>query len=173
MSDPTLTWPGRTSQEALAEEEAASSPQTVLILPHEAKKLMAFGDEIVVHMGGEETGGKYTAFTCVTPPGGGPPPHYHDNEDEWFVPLEGQVEFFLDGEWREAPVNSLLFIPRGTVHTFRNCGDTPLRVLTHTAPAGFEVFFARCAAEFAKPGAPNMGRIVEISAEHGIHFVTD
>ena len=173
MSDPTMIWPGSTNAEALRVEKGASLPQTFLILPHEAKSLKAFGDEIVVHMGGAQTGGKYTAFTCVTPPGGGPPPHYHTNEDEWFVPLDGRVEFFLDGEWREVPLNSLLFIPRGTIHTFRNCGDTPLRVLTHTAPAGFEVFFARCAAEFAKAGPPDMARIVEISAEHGIHFVTD
>jgi hypothetical protein len=29
------------------------------------------------------------------------------------------------------------------------------------------VFFARCAEEFAKPGGPNMGRIIEITNEHG------
>lgn len=173
MSEPTITWPGYTGTTMAPGEEGALQPQTVLVLPDEGKKLRAFGDEIVVHMGGAETGGRYTAFTCVTPRGGGPPPHYHSEEDEWFVPLEGRVEFLLDGEWREVPLNSLLFIPRGTVHTFRNCGDTPLRVLTHTAPAGFEVFFARCAAEFAKPGTPDMARIMEISAEHGIHFVTE
>ena len=36
---------------------------------------------------------------------------------------------------------------------------------------GFEVLFARCAKEFAKPIPPDMSRIVAISAEHGIHFV--
>ena len=28
-------------------------------------------------------------------------------------------------------------------------------------------------AKFAKPGEPNMPRIMEICAEHGIHFVTE
>lgn len=167
MSDPTITWPGHHTEQASPPEEAA------LVLPDELESLKAFGDEIFFHIGGAETGGKYTAFTNVTPPGNGPPPHYHTNEDEWFMPLEGRVEFFLDGAWREVPPHTVIFVPRGTVHTFRNCGDTPLRMLTHTAPAGFEIFFQRCAAEFAKPGPPDMERIMQISAEHGIHFITE
>jgi quercetin dioxygenase-like cupin family protein len=173
MSDPTITWPGHVaSQASLSGGTEGRIPDPALVLPGEARGLHAFGDEIFVHLGGAETGGNYTMFTDITPPGGGPPPHYHDNEDEWFFPLEGRVEFFLDGSWRELPPQSLVFIPRGTVHTFRNCGDTPLKMLVHTAPAGFEIFFRRCAAEFAKPGPPDMQRIMEISAEHGIYFVT-
>lgn len=137
------------------------------------KVLHAFGEVATFYLGGEETGGKLTSFLEVTPPGGGPPPHYHDGEDEWFFPIEGRVEFFLDGEWEEVPLQTVVFVPRGTVHTFRNPGDQPLQMLIHTSPSGFEVFFERCAKEFAKPGPPDMERIVEISAEHGIHFVTE
>jgi hypothetical protein len=62
-------------------------------------------------------------------------------------------------------------MPRGVVHTFKNVGDRPSRVLIMTTSSGFEKFFARCAEEFAKPGGPNMPRIIEIGVEHGIHFV--
>ncbi len=34
-----------------------------------------------------------------------------------------------------------------------------------------EVFFERIAEAFHQPGGPNMPRIIEISAEHGIYFV--
>jgi hypothetical protein len=37
--------------------------------------------------------------------------------------------------------------------------------------AGFEVFFERIAEAFNQPGGPDMPRIIEISAEHGIYFV--
>lgn len=139
----------------------------------EAKVHRAFGSEIHVFLGGENTDGKYTAFLDITPPGSGPPPHYHENEDEWFTPLEGEAEFLIDGSWREVPTGSFVYAPRGSVHTFRNIGDRPLKMLIHTAPAGFEVFFERCAAEFAKPGPPEMSRIAEIAAEHRIHFVPE
>lgn len=168
MSDLKVMWPGHQPNGTTVEKLAP-----IVTLPNEAKTLHAFGDEIHVHLGGAETGGQHTVFTDLTPPGGGPPPHYHTDEDEWFLPLEGRVEFLLNGEWQEVPMGSVVFVPRRTVHTFRNCGDTTLKMLTHTSPAGMEIFFERCAAEFAKPGPPNMERIIEISAEHGIHFVMD
>ena len=143
---------------------------TCVVLPSSGKVMRAFGDEITVYLGAAETGGKYTMFSAVTPPGGGPPPHYHANEDEWFFVQEGRAEFLKDNAWAEAPIGTVVFTPRGVVHTFRNPGDTPLRMMVHTAPSGFEVFFSRCAEEFAKPGPPNMPRLVEIAAEHGIHF---
>ena len=114
-------------------------------LPGQGKVLRALGDEVTVLLSGEQTGGAFTMVQVVTPPGGGPPPHWHEREDEWFYILEGRVEFWQEG--------------------------TPLRMIVHAAPAGFEVFFERLAEVCAAPGGPDMGRIVEISGEFGIHFV--
>lgn len=111
--------------------------------------------------------------TAITPPGGGPPPHYHQNEDEWFHVEEGRVAFFHDGQWHELGPGGSAFMPRNSIHTFKNVGDTPSRMRITASPAGFETFFARCAEEFAKNEVPNMPRIVEISAEHGIHYVME
>jgi quercetin dioxygenase-like cupin family protein len=146
------------------------APSTCIVPPSGGKVIRAFGEEITVHLGAAETGGKFTMFTDVIPPGGGPPPHTHLNEDEWFYVLEGRVEFLKNNAWTEVPVGTAVFVPKGVVHAFRNPGDKPLRMLLHTAPSGFETFFARCAEEFAKPGPPDMARIVAIAAEHGIQF---
>jgi quercetin dioxygenase-like cupin family protein len=132
--------------------------------------IRAFGSEIVVHLSGEQTGGKFAMFTSISQPGDGPPPHSHAQEDEWFIVLEGHAQFFKDGAWIDAPVGTSVFTPRGVVHTFRNAGDTTLRMLVHAAPAGFEVFYARCEEEFAKAGGPDMARVMAIAGEHGICF---
>jgi len=137
----------------------------------EGRVLRAFGDDVIIHLDGEQTGGKLTMWTGTMPPGGGPPPHYHLNEDETFHVIEGRVAFFANGEWREVGPGGTAFMPRGAVHTFKNVGDQPSRVLIMTTPSGFEKFFARCAEEFAKAGGPDMARIVQIGAEHGIHFI--
>lgn len=150
--------------------DARPIDSTRVVAPSQARTLRAFGEEITVHLGGEETGGRYTMFTCVTPPGGGPPPHYHAKEDEWFLVLEGRAEFLRGEGWLDAPAGSAVFTPRGVVHTFRNAGEESLRMLVHTSPSGFEVFFARCAELFARPGPPDMARLTDIAAEHGIHF---
>jgi hypothetical protein len=55
-------------------------------------------------------------------------------------------------------------MPRNVIHTFKNTGEQPLRMLSSTAPAGLERFCARCADEFGRPGGPNMQRIVAIRA---------
>ncbi|WP_035601489.1 cupin domain-containing protein [Haloferula sp. BvORR071] len=142
-----------------------------LIPPGQNKSHTAFGDQATFLLTGEHTGGAYTMFEYVTAPGGGPPPHRHDAEDEWFLVLEGQAEFLVDGVWTSAGPGTAAFMPRGSVHSFRNPGDIPLKLLIHTAPAGFEIFFAKCADEFAKEGGPEMEKIFAIAAEHGIAFV--
>lgn len=142
-----------------------------LVRENEGKVLRAFGEEVHLHLTGRETGGRQALWTEVTPPGGGPPPHYHLHEDETFYVVEGRVSFFVDGAWKEVAPGTAAFMPRGVVHTFRNVGTSPLRMLISTSPSGFETFFARCAEEFAKDGGPDMQRIIAMSAEHGIHFV--
>lgn len=142
----------------------------VLVLSNQNPVLRAFGEEAVFLLTGEQTGGSFTQWVETTPPGAGPPPHWHTNEDEWFYVIEGRVSFLKDGVWHEAGEGAAAFMPRNSVHAFKNIGDTPLRMLITTAPSGFETFFARCAAEFANPAGPDMPRILEISAEHGINF---
>lgn len=138
----------------------------------ERQVLRAFGEEVHLTVTGEQTGGKYAQWLEITPPGGGPPPHYHTHEDEWFYVIEGTARFLKDGTWHEVGPGSGAFMPRHSVHTFQNAGDTPLHMVVTTAPAGFEVFFAKAAEEFSKPDGPDMQRILFIAGEYGIHFVT-
>lgn len=147
-----------------------SSGAGAIVLPDMAQKVSAFGDDITFHLTGRDTGGKYTLFSSVTQPGGGPPPHRHGNEDELFLVMEGRASFFYDGKWTEVPAGTSVFMPRNSLHTFKNTGETPLKLLVQTSPSGFETFFTRCAEEFNQPKGPDMKRILEISAEHGISF---
>jgi quercetin dioxygenase-like cupin family protein len=140
-------------------------------LPGQGRVIRAFGDEVIMHLEGEDTGGALSLWTNITPPGGRPPPHYHLKEDECFQVQEGRLSFLVDGHWQEVGPGGVVFAPRGSVHTFKNVGDKPSRMTISTSPAGFETFFSRCAEEFAKPAGPDMERIVAISAEHGIHYV--
>ena len=148
-----------------------SEKSPAVVRQEEGRVLHAFGQEVIIHLDGERTGGKLTAWTNINPPGDGPPPHYHSIEDETFHVIDGRAAFLVNGEWREVGPGGSAFMPHGSVHTFKNVGDGPLRMFITTTPSGFEKFFARCADEFAKPGGPNMQRVLEISAEHGIHFL--
>ena len=142
-----------------------------VVSPGVGRAISAFGTEMIFHLTGEQTNERQMLATIVAPPGDGPPLHYHENEDETFLVQDGRMSFFVDGQWGEVPPGTVVFAPKGSVHSLKNVGETTARVLVSAAPAGFETFFAQCAEEFAKVGGPDMARIVEISAEFGIRYV--
>ena len=145
--------------------------QPRIVQPGGGQDLHAFGDVLSVMLGGDQTGETLAVMFNVTPPGGGPPPHFHTREDELFLIVEGRVNFFIEGVWTEVEPGGAVFVPRGTIHCYRNAGSIPSRQWVLTTPSGFEQCFARCAEEFRNAGGPDMNRIVEISREHGIEFV--
>ena len=148
-------------------------PAPLIIVPSGGgESARAFGTEMLFHLTGKQTAGRSAVATSIVPPhSAGPPPHWHEREDEIFFVQEGRMAFLVDGTWQEVAEGSSVLAPKMSVHSLKNVGGAPARVLSAMVPAGFEVFFARCAEEFAKPGAPDLARIVEISAEHGIHYV--
>lgn len=147
-----------------------TKPVPTIRAPKDAPVIEAFGDKMILHLSTEDTGGKFTMWTNITPPGGGPPPHSHDNEDEWFWPISGDAEFFKDGEWITVPPRTAVFMPRGSIHTFRNPNNEDLEILIQTIPGGFDKFFAECSKEFEAGGPPDMDKIMAISAKYGIHY---
>ena len=69
------------------------------------------------------------------PPGGGFPPHVHDDYEEVFYVLAGEIEYLIDDSWVPAPAGSTVFVPPGRVHGFRNNSDRPARHLAIASPA--------------------------------------
>ncbi len=69
------------------------------------------------------------------PPGGGFPAHVHEEYEEVFYVLAGEVEYLIDEAWITAPAGSMVFIPRGRAHGFRNTGEEPARHLAIASPA--------------------------------------
>lgn len=137
------------------------------------RKLRAFGEEVTLLVEGKTSGGACTQWLEDTPPESGPPPHRHHHEDETFYVIAGRVAFFdgRTGQWTELGPGGSVFMPRGSIHTFKNVGAATSRMLITTTPSGFETFFARCAEVFGQPGEPDMAQVMKIAAEHGIEYL--
>jgi len=148
-------------------DEAAA----VVVKPDDGPVIEAMRERIRILLDAAATGGRLGLYHMTIPPGGGPPPHWHEREDEWFIPLSGQAEFWLDGRW--VPVGNLgvVYLPRGVAHTFRNAGEQPLELLVHVAPAGFEAFFAAAAPHFNRPAGPDFAQVGAVSESFGVHNV--
>jgi mannose-6-phosphate isomerase-like protein (cupin superfamily) len=84
--------------------------------------------------------GDFAMFESALPPSfDGPPPHVHRVYDEAFYVLDGSVAFILDGQIRDCPAGSCVFIPRGVPHGFDNPADTPAKILVITTPGAIQL----------------------------------
>jgi len=68
----------------------------------------------------------------------GPPAHVHDDEDDAFYILEGELVFELESEEIVAGPGTFVLVPPGVEHTFVNRTNAEARFLNIHAPAGFD-----------------------------------
>ena len=90
----------------------------------------------------DQTGGALGVFRQTIAPKSGPPAHIHRAEDEFFYVVSGEFTFKLGDRIVSAPARSIVFVPRGTAHTFQNVGTEPGVLLVGVTPGGFEKMFA-------------------------------
>jgi quercetin 2,3-dioxygenase len=86
----------------------------------------------------EQTGGSIGLFRQTISPKSGPPTHIHQTEDEIFYVVKGEFKVKLGDRIMSAPAQSVMFVPRGTPHTFQNVGTKPGVLLVGVTPGGFE-----------------------------------
>jgi mannose-6-phosphate isomerase-like protein (cupin superfamily) len=127
----------------------------------------AFGSTIHFQLEARDTRGALCLGLATTPPGVAPPLHVHAKDDEVFIVVSGSMAFHTPDGWHDVEPGTVVFMPRGVPHTFRNRGTTPSQHWVLTAPSGFEDFYARTAALFAKPGPPDFPALRGIAAEYG------
>jgi len=90
----------------------------------------------------DQTGGALGLFRQTIAPKSGPPVHIHRAEDEFFYVVSGEFSFKLGDRIVSAPARSIIFVPRGTAHTFKNVGTEPGVLLVGVTPGGLEKMFA-------------------------------
>src|SRR5262245_2013766 len=88
-----------------------------------------------------QTGGALGLFRQTIAPKSGPPTHVHQTEDEFFYVVSGEFKVKLGDRIVSVPAQSVMFVPRGTAHTFQNVGTEPGVLLVGVTPGGFEKMF--------------------------------
>ena len=127
----------------------------------------------------EQTGGAYSLFEREVDPGKGTPRHIDHRAVESLYVVEGEFEFVVDGTVSRETTGSLVYVPRGAVHAFRNVGAGTGRLLDLLTPGGpHESFFEEIGEEVtpgqgraAAPDAPDMAEIARTAAGYGIEIL--
>ncbi|MCW4115525.1 cupin domain-containing protein [Aurantimonas sp. MSK8Z-1] len=133
------------------------------------RKVRWNGTDYTITLPNAETGGAIGMFEARVPSGDGPPVHVHRNEDEVIHVIEGEYEFWLDGQTFEAGAGASVFLPRGVPHSFRVVGREAGRTVTVCTPGGFEGFFLE-AGEAGLAIPRDLAQLGAMAARYGVVF---
>jgi quercetin dioxygenase-like cupin family protein len=100
----------------------------------------------------------------------GPPAHYHPWHELEYV-IEGNVEFYLWGNWIAGGPGTVQMLPAGEAHSVRVPGGSA-RLLMITIGAPFAGFSRELAALYGS-GAADRGSIVAVANRHGVRLEGD
>jgi quercetin dioxygenase-like cupin family protein len=123
-------------------------------------------------LAGRRTGSSFSVMTCRIKPGTGSPRHIHDDEDEAFYVLEGQMRFNGESDEWVLGAGGFVYLPRGLMHQATVEGKHPATVLAMLSRPGLEDFFTEWASELTKSGGPPTLELAdEVGEPYGLrHF---
>lgn len=127
-------------------------------------------------------GGEDAALSVVefaAPRGLGPPLHRHDDEDELFVVLSGEVAFHSGDDRLLTGEGGIAFLPHGIPHTFQVHSDTAAFVCitgSRVRAPRFDLMVTALGmptptATLPEPGPIDPGRVADVCGEHGIQIL--
>jgi len=120
-----------------AEQGFDMNTEELALTKDEGRSIWLLGDLYTFKMAGDAL----SVIEITSFPQNGPPPHIHLREDESFWVLEGQFSVLLGQRTIAASAGAFVHVPRGTLHTIKNTGSTPGKVIVLLTPGGFEKFW--------------------------------
>jgi oxalate decarboxylase/phosphoglucose isomerase-like protein (cupin superfamily) len=131
----------------------------------------------------------WSAFEAEVGPGFDVGAHLHEQAEEIFYILDGQLDLLAfqptaqaGGDWREwtsetgtlvlrGGPGSFMLVPAGCPHAFYNPGPRPARMLFLVSPAGHELYLQEL-TDLLASGPPDQAEIEALRLRHDIHQLT-
>ncbi len=157
----------------------------LLLLPGGGRKIQAMTLEA-----GAEQSKIWSTFEAEVAPGFDVGAHLHQQAEEVFYVLEGELDLLAfqptakaNGDWRtwesetgesvlRGGPGSFMFVPAGCPHAFFNPGSEPARMLFLVSPAGHEIYLQELTELLAAGGPPDQAEIAALRHRHDIHQLT-
>lgn len=150
-------------------DAAIATANPKIILNGQGQSQNVLGDIQTIKLSGKDTDGLFTIVENYNEPGIGIPMHVHENEDEIFHIIEGQMEFETQGKTTLLSKGDMIFLPRMIPHAFKVVGNVKCKAIVTIIPSGIEEMFESLAA--LPPGPPDFELVTAICGKQGIRFV--
>jgi mannose-6-phosphate isomerase-like protein (cupin superfamily) len=100
-----------------------------------------------------------------------PPPHIHHAHEEVFYVLEGDLEFLVGTQTRQAGVGTFVMVPIGALHTFSNPTDKTARFLNTFTPPRYIHYFEEMSQLFQQSVPPSPQQLNDLMARYDTEVV--
>ncbi|MPY30168.1 cupin domain-containing protein [Streptomyces adustus] len=121
-----------------------------VLAPEEQKAVWFLGALVTQRVSSESTGGALAVLEHRGERGYSSPLHRHDDDDETFLVLDGELRVEVGGEKRSAGPGSIVVLPKALPHAFVVTSPTA-RFLTLHTPGGFDTFTLQAGSPAAPP----------------------
>lgn len=162
----------------------------LIVPPGQGRKLITKAQE-VTFKATKDQGSILSVFEVVVPPGFDVGAHVHQDAQEFFYVLEGELELLAfeperrtEDSWHRwtspegdriaaATEGAFMFVPPGTPHAFRNASDKPARMLFQCYPSPYHEFYFEEIAEIWQAGGTIDQEAVErMRRRYDVHQLT-
>lgn len=159
-------------------EQAIASQKTLVLADGEGQHYDFLNNLATVKVAAG-TDGSMSVVEFLGPQGFGPPEHRHNDEDELFVVMEGELRFFTGGKVLSGGPGTIAFLPRAVPHTFQVVSASARFLNVTSSPSSVPRFDAMVAAlgtatnsrSIPEEGYIDPGQVAEVCAAHNIDIV--
>ena len=141
-----------------------------------------FGLQLHYLVEGRDSQGQLAIVHYISAPGHEPPPHVHEDEDEVFYILEGELDAYCGRDILPAKAGECLFLPSGKPHAWI-IRSPAMRALVITHPARIDRIFREVHETYRKIEASRQsyeealqggaGReMMDVAARHGMRLLS-
>ncbi len=161
-------------------ETGVAEKSLVHTRPGTGEVVHVLGEELRVMLGASATNARLSLIEINSPPNSGPPAvHTHPPAEAFYV-LEGTVEFSQMGadgiESFIAGPGSVVYVPSGAPHNYKNVGETNSRMLGIFSSIAMENFFHDMERATTDDDGnpifpPDVPKLMGVMAKHDVAFV--
>lgn len=134
------------------------------------KSFKMMGIELNIKVSKVDSGNKISSIEQIVSPGAGSPPHILHDADKMIYVVDGKFLIRNGDQNIEGEAGTMVYIPKGVIHNFKNVGTETGKILVTLTPGGHEDFLYELSNRLENE-KPTPQLMQEVGSYHNVEMV--